>query len=69
MYGGVELQPHVFLSRHHYVQATSWRGEYAGGRQSYYAHVRYAPTEYSFCIADVGPCGVFVQLPNCSILL
>jgi len=46
MHGGVELQPHVFLSRYHYVQATSWCGEFVGGRQSYYAHVSYARTEY-----------------------
>ena len=68
-YGGVQLQLHIFLSRHHYVQATSWRGEYVGGRQSYYAHVRYARTEYSFCLAVVGPCCTFVQLPNYSVLL
>jgi hypothetical protein len=68
-YGGVELQPHIFLFRHHCVQATSWRAEYADARQSYYAHVRYARIEYSFCLADVGPCCMLVQLPNYSILL
>jgi hypothetical protein len=50
-YGGVELQPHVFLSRHHYVQATSWRGDYVGGT----AELLRACAVRLFCTADIGP--------------